>query len=357
MSASSDAHARPQVQAAHTHASATPTTPTRHAFLTQISRFWNFALLQPSGNGSSPASSAPSGTLGHTASAAPSITCVILFPQNPSVGLRHLGPLVPASDNKPALLLVTTAQFLAGLTLMTRRVPKVGELPLRRRAIAALRFTTGLALVTLSAMEYGRCNVVYDPWREEAVAWRKWAVRHGHRPSWWSGAIRFYEPLSLDEWIDKFGIWAHMVAVAMDSERKPPQMPSDQTLANIAIGPNVALRVGGAEQYRETYNNLRQMNAERTREYQTQHLRDVTELNKAERIDAILDSPTPLNEDYIKPQIQLGKYRMELDEEFEMVWASFDPWDELADELDFDVRFMPRWRCSDELAGYDDVDG
>ena len=40
---------------------------------------------------------------------------------------------------------------------------------------------------------------------------------------------------------------------------------------------------------------------------------------------------------------------METDDEFELVWANFEPWDELRQETDYDVRLIPRWRCLDEL--------
>lgn len=273
-----------------------------------------------------------------------------LFPQNPSIGLRLFTPIVPASDNKPALFLVSTIQLLMGLTLMTRRVPRIGESPLWARTGSVARYLIGSGLVLLSGLEYARMLIPYDPWSEEAKKWRQWAIKSGYKPNWWYGAIRWYSPMLMEEWKLKTTTWINNTANALESV--PDGSNSDkEMLANINIGPHSTLKAGESNTYHDIYSNLRLINTKRTRELLEGELASVTELNKAKRLDELMEGKglVHLNEDYMKPNIQLGQHTMESDEEFEMVWANFEPWDEMGQETEFDIRLIPRWRQTDEI--------
>lgn len=297
----------------------------------------NLALLAP---GSTPpgTGSPHSGTAAASSSAPPAFA---FFPQNPSIGLRLLTPVVPASDNKPALATLATFQLLCGLGLMGRRSVRLGEAAWRTRLGTAARVLFGSALVLLSGLEYARLLLPYDPWSEEARWWRQWAVKHGQRPSWWYGAIEHYTPMSMDQWRAKTAAWISNSANAMETAAQPP---ADSVLSSVAIGPNSTLKAGQASTYFDIYTHLRQINTKRTRELLEGELAKVTELTKAQRIDAVLEGRGRANPDYTKPHIVLGNHTMETDDEFDMVWANFEPWDELGEETEFDVRIFPRWQ-------------
>lgn len=252
---------------------------------------------------------------------------------------------MPASDNKPALFLVSTFQLLLGLTLMTRRTPRIGELKFVGRASGIARFVAGSGLVLLSGLEYGRMLLSHDPWSVEAQKWRHWAVKSGYKPSWWFGAIRWYTPMPLDEWRTKLIIWVNNAANVAAS--MPEGSNSDtQLLTNISIGPHATLKAGESNTYHDIYTNLKLINSKRTKELLAGKLANVTELNKAERLDLLLEGKGDMhiNEEYSKPNIQLGQHTIESDEDFEMVWANFEPWDEMGQETDFDIRLIPQWR-------------
>lgn len=269
------------------------------------------------------------------------------FPQNPSIGLRLLTPIVPASDNKPALFLVTTAQLLMGLTLMTRRVPGVGETLVRARTASVFRYMAGCGLVIMSGLEYGRLLVPYDPWYEEARQWRQWAVRHSLNPSWWFGGIWWYTPMAMDQWRLKTSRWINNAANVLELEPESPNA-GNSVLASIAIGPHARLKPGESNTYHDIYTNLRQINTKRTRDLLEGDLAKVTELNKAQRLDDLMEGkgPVHLNEEFTKAHIQLGHFTLEPDWEFEMAWGNFEPWAEM--DRDIDIRLVPTWRRDDE---------
>ncbi|QBM88493.1 hypothetical protein METSCH_C04610 [Metschnikowia aff. pulcherrima] len=279
----------------------------------------------------------------------------LLFPRNPNLGLFLLAPIVPAPDNRPALALLTAVQLLLGLSLMTKRKPKIGESRFRHRSSLALRFLTGSVLVFLSGFEALRLSIPYDPWADEARVWRQWATKNGHKPSWWYGGIAYYTPMLITEWKVKTTTWiSNTINILEDRHRKElaeEQEKDSELLSSIPLGLRAVLKAGEANTYNDIYENLFLKSCKRSRELLTGELKNVTELNKAERLDALMEhqGESSLNEDYIKPNIQLGTHTMETDDEFELVWANFEPWDELRQETDYDVRLIPRWRCLDEL--------
>lgn len=323
-------------------------SPSNSSFLADLDQ--NLTLAKMNGTSSGSDSEGTKGKGPNGAGSKPSIEMKDLFngllPHNPSVGLRFLTPIVPAADNRPALYMVATAQLFLGLLWMTRRVPRVFELQLRSRLTSAVRFMAGSTAVLLSGLEYSRLLLPYDPWAEEARHWRKWAIKKGQKPSWWFGGIWFYSPMLMSEWKTKTSAWLENTANALDSDEHPTLASSKDSgmLTGISIGPHATLKAGESSTYDDIYQNLRRINASKLEKALREELVNVTELNKAERIDRILEGKGPvyLNEEYIKPNITLGNQELETDDDFEMAWANFEPWDELGQETDFDVRLIPR---------------
>lgn len=289
-------------------------------------------------------------SLAATPAASAASDAFTLFPNNPSVGLQLLTPLVPAADNRTALWLLSTAQLLFGVSLMTRRIPKMPESRLRARLSSMVRFTAGLGVVFMSGLEYARLLVPYDPWADEARQWRQWATRNGQNPSWWYGGIMHYNPMSMLEWKHKTVTWIHNTQNVLEAVYEAEELPADETLAGVQIGPHAVLKGGDSKAYSEIYQNLQRINQQRTRELLEGDLKDVSELNKAERLDAVLEGKgkMQLNKDYSKPSIQMGHHTMDTPPDFELIWANFEPWDELLQEVDYDIRLIPRWRCFEE---------
>ncbi|EGW33488.1 uncharacterized protein SPAPADRAFT_60835 [Spathaspora passalidarum NRRL Y-27907] len=287
---------------------------------------------------------------------------VALIPRNPSVGLIW-GPLMPASDNRPALYASIGAQFLLGLAMFRHArglfrlqpiatglntPPVMGRRgPLWR---VLLSVVTGSGLVFGSGLELSRMTLPYDPWYEEAQHYRKVATKQGDKPSAWFGAYKYYRPMDLNTWINKVGDWIKNV----EKEIEDPNHMSNVTLelgknSNVIVNKPVAggilSKLNNKGKYQEIYNKLQESNVNRRKQLLESELKDVVELNKADRLDAILEGTSDLNDpDYSKPSIQLGNHSLETDDDLEMVWLNFEPWDELKLETDYDIRLIPR--CS-----------
>ena len=80
----------------------------------------------------------------------------------------------------------------------------------------------------------------------------------------------------------------------------------------------------------EIYTKLNENNTKRWEKLLHEDLNEVTELNKAPRLDLILEGKSDLiNPEFTKSAIILGNHTMDDDDQFEMVWLNFEPWDEL----------------------------
>ena len=101
--------------------------------------------------------------------------------------------------------------------------------------------------------------------------------------------------------------------------------------------------------YNEIHAKLKDNNDQRFAHMLNNELKDVNELNKAERLDLILEGKSDLiNDDFAKPSITLGTHTIDNDDDFEMVWLNFEPWDELKLETDYDIRLIPRYALPEE---------
>jgi hypothetical protein len=281
------------------------------------------------------------------------------IPQNPSLGLRLWGPLVPASDNLPALYFLTSLQIGIGLLsfnkvryLRRSNLARFGiENTWQRRSTKWLCAIGGSYLVYQSGIEMSRLAMPYDPWYDEAKFYRKLAIKNGDNPSWWFGATGYYKPMNYKEWYTKIDKWFNNQINIIDAEHENVDTASSQVSTRGKHPQSPLLSsLSRKGKYSEIYQSLHESNIKRYKKLLDQLLKDVNELNKAERLDLIMEGKSSIkyNEEYLKPHIQLGNHRIDTDEEFEMVWLNFEPWDELKMETDYDIRLVPRWRWSED---------
>ncbi|CAN3364447.1 mitochondrial inner membrane i-AAA protease complex subunit Mgr1p [Diutina catenulata] len=271
----------------------------------------------------------------------------IAIPRNPSVGLVW-GPLVPASDNRPALWTAIGVQLFIGVWSFSkaRQIVRQARYFGRSAASAALKSAVpvlgGSVLVFGSGLEIARLCLPYDPWYDEARHWRRVATKNGVTPSWWWGAYGQYQPMPFKQWSELVNAWLKRQEAAIDDGSHPGLK------GPLANSPILATLNKNAK-YLEVYTKLRESNIARTKALLDGELKDVNELNKAERIDLILEGKSPfVNPNYTKSHIQLGTFSIESDDEFDVAWQNFNPWDELKMETDYDIRLVPRWNWISE---------
>lgn len=285
---------------------------------------------------------------------------------NPSVGLKVWGPLVPASDDRFALFALSTFQVFIGVSLLGRfmRLRKTpGPRTFGSFVDKTLSLGLGASAIFSAGLEFPRLGLSYDPWRDEAEFYRRLVIKNGVRPDPWIGPIGYYRPMGLDSWLRKVGDNLVNVTTRLeDTQAKDDTLTPDITaiMHQSQIGDSIKSLgivpppVGQAYmKFKAFHSKIRERNQSFYQELLSGSLKDVNELNKAARLDSIMEgtSDVQINEEYAKPQIQLGSHRLETDEEFEMVWYNFEPWDELKIETTYDVRLIPKWSVKNNKAG------
>lgn len=260
---------------------------------------------------------------------------VNMFRPNPLLGLSAFSIFVPAADQRFGLFALTNCQVIFGL-LFFRRFHMLRQ----QRGVFLdkwVSFLLATSQTLMAGFEYTRLALPYDPWQEEAAHYRKLAIKEGLAPSSWYGAIKYYKPMSFNTWITKVN-----EALINTYHRSDAKSENPTTLAQ-PIGQL-------AELFKQFHEKMKARNAEQHRKLLNGRLKTVTELNKAQRIDDILEGKGEVkyNEDYTKAHIVLGNHSIESDEDFETVWYNFDPWDELKQEVTYDIRFYPKWRHKQE---------
>lgn len=271
-------------------------------------------------------------------------TIRIAIPRNPLVGLVW-GPLTPLLDNRVAMASAIALQLAIGIWGFSkaRHIYKLARYYHQLRPKLALKalvpFVAGTVLVFGLGLEMARMALPYDPWYDEARHWRRVAERHGHKPLSWFGAYNLYTPMPFKQWLEMVNQWLKV------KERQIASGGGDGGPAK----PQVLRQLNPPGKYNELYQGIHDANTKRYHELLQNELKDVNELNKAERIDLILEGKLPwVNPHYAKPHIQLGTFQMDLIEDFEMAWDNFNPWEELKLETDCDIRLIPRWKWSDD---------
>lgn len=294
-----------------------------------------------------------------------------LIPRNPKVGLIW-GPLTPASDNLPALYSMIGLQFVIGCGFFKyartlSRLRPIGGFQQQPHAHMAPKLVrTGpiwkiaLSVITGSTLSFGsglelcRVTLPYDPWYDEAQHYRRMAVKNGDKPSSWFGAYRYYKPMDFKTWIDKVGDWIENVEkeIKIDDPANfanlSLELGKNSNVINVQRQPQtsggILNKLNNKGKYLEIYTKLNENNTKRWEKLLHEDLNEVTELNKAPRLDLILEGKSDLiNPEFTKSAIILGNHTMDDDDQFEMVWLNFEPWDELKLDTEYDIRLVPSY--------------
>ncbi|KAK6465629.1 mitochondrial required protein 1 [Scheffersomyces coipomensis] len=291
-----------------------------------------------------------------------------LIPHNPSIGL-FWGPLTPAADNLPAFYGAIGLQFLLGLGCLryTRQILfRPSQRILSSPSSSNSRFVRGSILKALapalggiitifgSGLELARLTLPYDPWYEEAKYYRRLATKNGDVPSSWFGAYKYYKPMDLNTWIDRTGSWIKNIDGQLDDDDKESNdifhngggmSPANESQRKAqSASSRLIAKLNKDDRYLEIYQKLINTNNKRFVSLLDHELKSINELNKAERLDLILEGKSPLvNPNYTKAHIQLGKFSIESDDDFDRAWINFEPWDELKLETEYEIRLIPHW--------------
>ncbi|KAI5957661.1 MGR1 [Candida theae] len=315
----------------------------------------------------------PTNPLSTSSSSASEATTIVipnpksLIPHNPSVGLIW-GPFTPSPDNRPALCAMIGLQFVLGVGCF-----KFARNQLRHRLVAVpngpprsvrsgsifksvVFAAVGSTVIFGSGLEISRMLLPYDPWYEEAQHYRKVAIKNGDKPSLWFGAYRYYQPMSLKKWTELLHNWFENVSQELEEPEGFRNLSIELgeknnvlNTGNRGTGSGLLEQLNTRGKYNEIHAKLKDNNDQRFEHMLNNELKDVNELNKAERLDLILEGKSNLvNDNFAKPSITLGTHTIDDDDEFEMVWLNFEPWDELKLETDYDIRLIPRYALPKE---------
>lgn len=330
---------------------------------------------------------------------------------NPSLGLAIWGPLVPPPDNTLGLRILTGVQIVLGIVglnkarLLRNKRLRASGTPVNfgSRFNKWTYAILGTLLMVESGYEFTRLISPYDPWLDERDYYKQIAISLGKPIHWWFGPMN-YSPMSSKEFIEKLEVWVDNRLEMHDSQeldqvagdlsliknRNNDQMfsqlsqspilssiqnklvfqeasPSlsggssqviqtpDGKITKIVRIPN-ASKLLNHEKFSHMYDQVKQRNQDNYNGLLGKELKDVNELNKAERIDAILEGSGTVfvNPDYSKPNIHLGTHKLDTDDDLDSIWTQFEPWEELKVETDYDIRLIPRWNRQEyevEVAG------
>ncbi|KAF3988558.1 hypothetical protein FT663_03971 [Candidozyma haemuli var. vulneris] len=278
-----------------------------------------------------------------------------LFPTNPSFMLTYLSPIMPAADNRVATASVITLNGLFGLTMMCRkRNPRFGTTPFVLKLHSVLRKVAGSLVFSCSLIEGMRICLPYDPWIDEAREWRNWAIRNGDRPGWWFGAIGWYEPLSTQYWL---ALVSKRTSNDLIAKKKAVNKKNMGIHHNAGFGVIVHHYPPPLSETLSIFTEVRQHNLFRQKTLLDTKLKHVSELNKAERIDknlegeiarekALEDSGIEIEEpELIHLPDGVTKSEWDASEDmFHMAWTRCEPWWELSQETNYEVRVIPSSR-------------
>jgi hypothetical protein len=230
---------------------------------------------------------------------------------NPTFGLALWGPLIPASDCRACLYTLASIQGLSGLIIWW--YPRKYRRPTLHTSIGSLwraRFARfggillGGYLVLQSSLELIRLQLPNDPWAEDAIKARRDAERRGEKVSYWFGP-RGYKPVEFSEWKKR-----------VDSR--------------LAKGQAMEEKVQAAK---HIYEDLRKNN----RAISSRILEDLRRNKQFEVSDKALERTQERFEGLSEEEVN------EIKEAYNN-WDENDPWDNLHEETELTVRFVPHAR-------------
>ncbi|ODV97255.1 hypothetical protein PACTADRAFT_1826 [Pachysolen tannophilus NRRL Y-2460] len=219
-----------------------------------------------------------------------------IFYARPTVGLGFWGPLVPAPDNKTAILILSGVQF--GLGLLMFKFARINWNTKNRYWTVRFRKYFGLAssiyFTGFSVLEL-LSHYNYNPYAEECRKARILAEAKGEQVSWWFGP-KDYKPMDRKQFVNK-----------LDQFIEKAETAKQLTISEIVLA--VAFQ-----------NSLKA---------------EIQKIQLNNKIDTLAD----------KPELQLASTDLDTDEDLQFAWDNlFNPWEELWHEVDYSFRFIPRWK-------------
>ena len=172
---------------------------------------------------------------------------------NPSIGLKIWGPLVPASDCKKSLATLTAVQFAAGATLwfVPGRNPPATRSLSRNRLLKAAGLIAGTYLMFTAATEPARLLLPYDPWVEDAKKARmRENVFRKSKNKWSLDQLRYdwfgpknYRPIPWSQWRERTMIYLTASEKLRSGFGKMEEAHKIMTAANAAIAEEVVHKI------------------------------------------------------------------------------------------------------------------
>lgn len=252
---------------------------------------------------------------------------------NPSFGLEIWGPLVPANDCKSCLYTLAGIQMATGLFMWWApgrtnaarlAVTQAAHLPVTARTVwkhrlfRATGIFTGSYLMFLSGLELIRLQLTRDPWAEDAAAARKAAeAKVGpDKVSWWFGP-RGYRAVEYKE-------WKRRVDAAL--ERGEVLTQHKWTVV------------------RDVHGELKERNRELARKILDHGLDEPLSLHPAPH-PVFSESAQPIEKTETEEETEKKKEKTDVAD-----WIPMDPWRDLRDEMDVQIRIIPHTPLFDNTA-------
>lgn len=247
----------------------------------------------------------------------------IIFFTRPSVGLKVWGPLVPASDCLACLYGLTAFQTMMGLIMFRHTRIIWHQTSFLARTSKLLSVVTGGYLIFNSGLEISRLILPYDPWYEEAKVSRSKAIKQGLKPNFWFGPID-YKPMSFKQWSSKVDTWVEETESQINHQESPTFAMQNHQIHSI-------------------YQQLRALNK--------QHNQDILKNLKMPGFkDMLPNFQSFTNPEFDRPQVVIPKgNELKDDIDFLEAWELNDPWESLARDTEYEVRFIPKFRWIEKL--------
>lgn len=260
----------------------------------------------------------------------------IIFYSRPSIGLKIWGPLVPASDCLPGLYALTGFQTLIGLS-MFRHIRIIWHHNTMTAAFSKLMCgITGSYMIFNSGLEISRLILPYDPWFEEAkLAREKYFDRTGKKANYWFGPWD-YKPMAFDAWSKKIDDWVEETERQLDLNKGKLDHSNGISAGSTSFSAQ-------SEQFHSVYMQIRELNKQRNGEV-------LKQLEFPGFKEFLLQNNQGNNPEFDRPELVLPEdNELKTNLDFLEVWLTNDPWESLARDTDYEIRFIPKFRWIEKL--------
>lgn len=284
----------------------------------------------------------PSDTSSDTSS--DSNTTKFNFYSNPSIGLKIWGPLTPSPDCLPCLYGLTAFQTIIGIS-MFRHVRMIwNKTSFISKISKILNFSIGSYLILNSGLEISRLILPYDPWYDEAKFARiEFSKRNnGKNANFWFGDVSF-KHMSFKEWSAKIDSWILKTEQLEQEEMEMEMGTGKSEMMNLSFNKQ-------NDQFNDVYNQIKKMNKIRNSEI----LRNLNTLNKIKEFNQI-NQYSEINQEFNRPNLNIPlELSIENEDDFEKIWHYNNPWDSLSQDVEYEIRFIPKFRWIDKFGKLDE---